>query len=64
MRYKIQKPDYRNNDKYQFITGYGGGMQTVSCVHLTKEEISKRCEKQVGPGQLIDDGENLWWGDK
>ena len=31
-------PDYRNNDKFQFVTGYTGGFAAEMCVHLTWEE--------------------------
>lgn len=56
----VDRPDYRNNGQYQFVKGYtGGGAQM--CAHLTAEVISERCNNLVGPGTLVDDGENLWW---
>lgn len=60
MKLKIQKPDYRNNGKYQFVTGYTGG-GAEACVHLSAEEIAERMTAQAGSGKLLDDGVNLWW---
>ena len=57
---RCQRPSYRYNRNYQFITGYTGG-GAEECVHLSKEEISFRLAKQSGPGELYDDGINLWW---
>ena len=57
----IQRPDYRNCGKYQFIVAYGGGMQTVQCVHLSAAEVAGRCLAKLGPGALVDDGVDLWW---
>lgn len=56
----LQKPDYRNDGKYQFITGYTGG-GAEECVHLTKEQISERASSILGDGRLEDDGSNLYW---
>lgn len=56
----VQRPDYRNNDKYQFVTFITGG-GAVGCVHLTAEEISERLTKTMGSGHLVDDGVDLWW---
>lgn len=61
IRKLIQCPDFRNNGKYQFVVGYGGGMQTVECIHLEPSEISARLEAREGLGRLVDDGVNLWW---
>jgi len=59
-RQKIQRPDHRNNGKYQFVVWYAasGG---EGCVHLSREEIIQRCTEKAGPGVLIDDGVDLWW---
>lgn len=57
----LQRPDYRNDGKYQFITGYTGGFGGVACVHLDAKEISRRCEAANGTGILLDDGVDLWW---
>jgi hypothetical protein len=54
------RPDYRNNGKYQFITGYSGSGATI-CVHLSAEELSERLAVKHGEGKLIDDGDSLWW---
>ena len=59
-RTKVQKPDYHNHGKYQFVTGYTG-WGNPECVHLSAEEISERLTEQYGPGKLEDDGEDLWW---
>jgi hypothetical protein len=59
-RHLIQRPDHRNNGKYQFVTGYTGGGAEM-CVHLGLEEIAERCRAKLGPGTLIDDGIDLWW---
>lgn len=61
VRHQVQRPDYRNDGKYQFIVAYGGGMQTVQCVHLSAAEVAERCAAKLGPGTLIDDGTDLWW---
>ena len=56
----VEKPDYRLNGKYQFIKGWTGGGAAM-CLHLTKEEIIERLTTILGPGELVDDGEDLWW---
>jgi hypothetical protein len=59
-RHLIQRPDHRNNGKYQFVTGYTGG-GAEACVHLSPDEVAARCREQRGPGTLVDDGTDLWW---
>ncbi len=54
-------PDYRNNGKFQFVTGYTGGFAAPMCVHLTWEEIEERLTKNHGSGVLTDDGTDLIW---
>jgi hypothetical protein len=54
-------PDYRNNGKFQFVTGYTGGFAAEMCVHLTWEEIEERLKEKHGPGVLTDDGTDLIW---
>lgn len=54
------KPDYRNNGKYQFITGYTGGGNPM-CVHLSFEEVAELLQKKHGNGTLIDEGTYLVW---
>jgi hypothetical protein len=58
--YQIQRPDYRNNGKYQFVN-FITHSGAESCVHLTAEEISEQMTKKIGPGHLTDDGVDLWW---
>ena len=53
-------PDYRNNDKFQFVTGYLS-FGAEACVHLTWEEIEQRLTENHGPGVLTDDGTDLIW---
>lgn len=53
-------PDYRNNGKYQFATGYTGGGAEM-CVHLGFEEVAERLTVRHGPGTLVDDGTDLIW---
>jgi hypothetical protein len=60
IRHPIQRPDYRNNGKYQFVKSITGS-GAEACVHLTAEEIAERTEKKHGPGKLVDDGTDLWW---
>jgi len=60
VRYAVEKPEYRNNGQYQFVKEYTGG-GNAACVHLTTEEIAQRLTAEKGPGELIDDGVNLWW---
>ncbi len=59
-RLRLERPDHRNNGKYQFVKGWTGG-GAEACVHLTSEEIAERCARMVGPGTLEDDGIDLWW---
>ena len=53
-------PDYRNNGKYQFVTGYTGGGAEM-CAHLTFEEVTKQLANKYGDGELVDDGTDLIW---
>jgi len=60
MKLLVQKPDYRNFGKYQFILEWTPGGAAM-CTHLSSNEISEQLTKKAGPGKLLDDGENLWW---
>jgi hypothetical protein len=60
VRLPVQRPDYRNNGKYQFVMGYTAG-GAEECVHLTRDEICGRLTTRAGPGVLVDDGVDLWW---
>lgn len=60
LRRKVQRPDYRNLDKYQFVVGYAGS-GGEECVHLSAAEIAERLTRSAGPGTLVDDGVDLWW---
>lgn len=60
IRLPVQRPDYRNNGKYQFVVGYTGG-GAEECVHLDRDEIARRLGERHGPGTLVDDGVDLWW---
>lgn len=44
-----QQPDYYNDGKLQFVTGYTGGGYPM-CVHLTYNEYVKRIAEKVGAG--------------
>lgn len=57
---KVQKPDYRNNGQYQFVTGWTGG-GAEECVHLSRGEIATRLTRDHGAGYLEDDSVDLWW---
>jgi len=49
---KVQQPDYRNNGKLQFVTGWTGGGAEM-CIHLTFEEYEKDIASQAPPGRLV-----------
>jgi len=49
---KVQQPDYRNNGKLQFVTGWTGGGAEM-CIHLTFEEYEQDLRNQAGPGRLV-----------
>jgi hypothetical protein len=57
----ILTPDYRNNGKFQFVTGYCGGFGAEICAHLTWAEVEERLTELHGPGILTDDGTDLTW---
>lgn len=48
----VQQPDYRNNGKLQFVTGWTAGGAEM-CVHLTLEEYEQDLRNQAGPGKLV-----------
>jgi len=53
-------PDYRNNGKYQFVTGYTGGFTAEMCVHLDFDEVKERLQAKYGKDTvLVDDGTDL-----
>lgn len=60
MRHPVETPSGRNLGKYQFITGYTGGGAEM-CAHLSADEVCARLVEKLGPGELIDDGIDLWW---
>jgi hypothetical protein len=60
VRHLVQRPDYRNDGKYQFVVSYTS-WGNPECIHLTTEQIFERMEDKLGKGKLIDDGVNLWW---
>ena len=53
-------PNYRNNGKYQFVTGYTGGFAAEMCIHLTFDEIKERLQEKYGKDTLlVDNGTDL-----
>lgn len=59
-RIPIERPDYRNNGKYQFVRGYAGSGAEM-CDHVSLMDIVYQMTERCGPGKLIDDGVDLWW---
>lgn len=59
-KHLIERPDYRNDGKYQYVRGWTGGGAEV-CDHLSAEDIGKQMEAKLGPGKFVDDGDDLWW---
>ena len=56
----IQQPDYRNNGKLQFVTGYTGSGASM-CIHLTREEYEARLAAKLGKGRLIEVSDEFYW---
>lgn len=59
-RLVIQQPDYRNNGKLQFVTGYTGGGASM-CVHMTREEYETRLAAKLGKGKLVEVADEFFW---
>ena len=59
-RLPIQRPDYRNNGRYQFVRSYTHS-GAEACDHISPDEIRRQMTDKFGVGMLVDDGLDLWW---
>lgn len=57
---KVQQPDYRNDGRLQFVTGWTGGGAEM-CVHLTRKEYADRIEARRGCGTLVEKDGVFYW---